>query len=556
MKKYLCFLFVLCMAISMAEIGYAEEQMSVSASVNYDTGIISVLCQSPARYGQKISVVLYKDGEEIVSPGQFARIEEIYADEYGSASAEFTMTDSDASGRYVVSVSGGGYLKDVSKASAVIYYANKSDINNQVIVGINGASGSTIEGIFRNSADILGLVIDAAYEAKKAEFNKTFLTIRDIDYKGVFANIKEIKDALISADSIIAIRKSASASGIKLTLEGNADELKIDIKSADYISFSDSICNVFFNLNKTSPVKSVTEIKKLFQQSIAIGTVNSSNVEQLTTKIKLYEDILGIDNYDYEKNINKYGEIEVNKAFNAMNFSTVLQVKTAYESRIKELANKKDSENVKSGGGGSGKVTSAVVGQPVSTKPQIQPQKINFPDIDDVAWAKQGILALGEMKIINGYADGTFKPNDTVSREEYIKMLVLAFDIYNKDSKCDFMDVEADEWYYSYIASAKEKGILTGYDDNTAGVGKNISRQDMAVMISRISEKLGIVFDAVTETTEFSDNDKIADYAKESVDKMQAAGIIKGMDENKFKPDNFLSRAEAAKVIYEIMLKK
>ena len=113
--------------------------------------------------------------------------------------------------------------------------------------------------------------------------------------------------------------------------------------------------------------------------------------------------------------------------------------------------------------------------------------------MDQQPWAKESILALVDQDIINGYSDGTFRGDNNVTREEFIKMMVTAFDVYDAGATCAFSDVEEGAWYYPYVASAAESGLAYGKEDGTFGCGENITRQDMAVIVYRASVNAGIV---------------------------------------------------------------
>ena len=94
--------------------------------------------------------------------------------------------------------------------------------------------------------------------------------------------------------------------------------------------------------------------------------------------------------------------------------------------------------------------------------------------------------------------------------------------------------------------------LINGLSADTFGVGSEISRQDMAVMIMRILTKNNV---AVTETSEMFDDDSlVSDYAKDAVYKVRDAGIIQGYEGN-FNPKNSLTRAEAATVIVRLLEK-
>ena len=112
-----------------------------------------------------------------------------------------------------------------------------------------------------------------------------------------------------------------------------------------------------------------------------------------------------------------------------------------------------------------------------------------------------GVKALFEK---HGYATG-FVPNEFISREEFAKLIVCAFDFYDETAECNFEDVKGD-WSYKYVASLYNKGITSGMSESVFGKGYNITREDMAVLCANAAS---ITADGEAD---FKDKDTIADY--------------------------------------------
>ena len=200
-------------------------------------------------------------------------------------------------------------------------------------------------------------------------------------------------------------------------------------------------------------------------------------------------------------------------------------------------------------------VTAGVAGTivvPPTETPVVAPAENKlFTDIDNVAWAKDAIIALAEKGIVNGVGDKTFAPNANVTREQFAKIVVAAFAPDATEADVDFTDVEYGAWYESYIKKAYAEGIIKGMGDNTFGVGKNVTRQDMCVMIYNGAKAAGVEF--TTDAESFADDDQIADYAKEAVYALKNAGAVSGMTETEFSPQAGATRAQAAKIIYSLI---
>lgn len=149
---------------------------------------------------------------------------------------------------------------------------------------------------------------------------------------------------------------------------------------------------------------------------------------------------------------------------------------------------------------------------------------------------------------INGYPDGTFKPDKTVTRAEFSKMINTAVGI--KTTKAGaFSDVKTTDWFYGEVGKALYAGYISGYTDGTFKPNNTISRQEAAVILYRITLPTEKTFDINT----FADASDIDTWALDGVKAMAAKKYISGDDNGNFLPTKGLTRAQAAKLIYEFV---
>lgn len=218
----------------------------------------------------------------------------------------------------------------------------------------------------------------------------------------------------------------------------------------------------------------------------------------------------------------------------------------------KAIDNLKESGSTSSGGssGGGGKYNPpTATGTNIGDREPI-PNDI-YTDLDDVIWARNAIVTLSNKGILKGVGDNKFAPNALVTREEFVKMLVCAFGDKTQTAKeVNFSDVDPNEWYAEFVFAAVESGIVNGKGDGTFGVGENITRQDMAAMAYRAALNNISPDD---ESDIFDDFDSVDAYAKGAVAVMAQKGIINGKENRMFCPLDNATRAEAAKVIFEII---
>ncbi len=176
-----------------------------------------------------------------------------------------------------------------------------------------------------------------------------------------------------------------------------------------------------------------------------------------------------------------------------------------------------------------------------------------FTDIDSIPWAKTQILDLAERGILSGTGNGLFAPNQYVTREQFVKMLVEAYGLYNANAACDFADVAKDSWYYGYVASGYEAGIVQGDGNGNFGAGQPITREDMAVLAYRAYTMINGNLDYAGQETGFGDSASISAYAVDAVSALRHAGYISGTGNGLFSPKNTCTRAEAAVIIFNMI---
>ena len=208
------------------------------------------------------------------------------------------------------------------------------------------------------------------------------------------------------------------------------------------------------------------------------------------------------------------------------------------------------------GGGGGGSTSQSKGGVPYVEKPITDNStagvsgeiNVKFTDIDGVAWANEAITALYDKNIINGRTEERFYPDDSITREEFVKMVVTAcgFELIKIDSS--FVDVAEDAWFKDYANTALVKGLINGIGENLFGSGGNITRQDIAVILYNASK-----MPSGEAQITFTDENLIADYSKEAIKALASNKIINGRNDGSFDPQGYATRAEAAKMLYGVL---
>ncbi|WP_041613267.1 S-layer homology domain-containing protein [Paenibacillus sp. JDR-2] len=176
-----------------------------------------------------------------------------------------------------------------------------------------------------------------------------------------------------------------------------------------------------------------------------------------------------------------------------------------------------------------------------------QPEKSDRPVFSDIQshWAYNEITELAEANIVAGFTDGTFRPSGQVTREQFLKMLVVLNKYSSDNVSVPFKDIEPTRWSEPYIAAGLKHGILllTDYPDGKFKPSQPITRFEMAIWIVRALQ--------LPPGKDERMLSKLKDQAniKQSRSLIEAAletGIIRGMPDGSFQGGIHSTRAEAA----------
>lgn len=203
--------------------------------------------------------------------------------------------------------------------------------------------------------------------------------------------------------------------------------------------------------------------------------------------------------------------------------------------------------DVNGAGAGTGSGTNGGSAPPVQTQ--------SFGDVPPNHWAAGVIRTLSEKGIVGGYPGGLFKPENNISRAEFIKMLTGAIGLPEDKSGAPlFSDVARSEWYFGCIQAAAKAGFSKGYDTGEFRPDAQITRQEMAVILIRAMGKENTA--AAGENTSFTDDSAIASWARGFVVTAVKEKLVNGYPDNTFGPNSNASRAEACAMISSLLEKK
>lgn len=178
--------------------------------------------------------------------------------------------------------------------------------------------------------------------------------------------------------------------------------------------------------------------------------------------------------------------------------------------------------------------------------------EVGFTDVKG-HWGEEFINSVVEDKIFMGTSKTTFEPNANITRAMIVTTLYRLEGMPKVESPAEFSDVNTNMWYSDPIAWAAANDIVKGYEDKSYKPDQEVTREEMAAIISRyLAYKAVPVTPMLPEA--FADQDKIAKWALTDVQTVQLAKIMSGKPGNLFDPQGKATRAELAKVMYQINL--
>lgn len=172
-----------------------------------------------------------------------------------------------------------------------------------------------------------------------------------------------------------------------------------------------------------------------------------------------------------------------------------------------------------------------------------------FSDLT-TSWAKPYANRLIGMGVISGYEDGKFRPDQPVTRAEWVKLLADAIGLPATSGATGFADDSLiPAWAKAQVKAATDMGYVTGFDTKDGSVfnaSQRITRAEIAVIAARVLKTAGIAPAGSSKT--FNDASAIPAWALDAVNQTTSSGIVNGYPDGNFRPDDTLTRAEAVKV--------
>ncbi|NOU99805.1 S-layer homology domain-containing protein [Paenibacillus planticolens] len=168
-------------------------------------------------------------------------------------------------------------------------------------------------------------------------------------------------------------------------------------------------------------------------------------------------------------------------------------------------------------------------------------------------WAKDDVETLASKLILNGIEEDKFAPNNRITRAEFAAMLVRSLGL-DEVKATGFKDVAAADWFSGSVGASQKAGLINGYEDGTFKPDALISREQMATMVIRalkVAEK-EVAVDA-SSLNKFADRNSVSSWSKDAVAQAITTGIVQGVTDTSFAPQDNATRAQGAAMLKRML---
>jgi len=386
---------------------------------------------------------------------------------------------------------------------------------------------------------------------------RTVVTVR-VDEQSVIGNIENIEDielAVIEVNEVADTVRTEIPSGVLKYLAAGKVQIKIRTPVANYTVPAQALLEQVRKIAARLGVDtSQVEVTLTIERAGATRTKEISDAVAAQTNgrmlIQPVEFRMEVTAGDKTVEVNSFGSNYVNRSIELPEIEDLDGVfgMVMLDGQLNHIPTRFIPED--------GRIR-AVLSSRTNSNYTIIANEAGFRDIAG-HWAENDIKSMAAGLMVKGMGEGKFIPSAEVTRAEFAAFLMRAMGMEEKTANGRFNDVSPDAWYSGVVASTVEAGLVSGYPGSRYKPDAKISRQEMAVIITRALDMMGFKAISSDETLanpidSFADSSTIDDWAEESIAVAVQAGIMKGMSGGTFSPDSNATRAQGAVVIKRMM---
>jgi len=183
-------------------------------------------------------------------------------------------------------------------------------------------------------------------------------------------------------------------------------------------------------------------------------------------------------------------------------------------------------------------------------------------EFDDVAnhWAKDAVNDTGSRMIIEGIGNGLFDPDRDITRAEFAAIIVRALGLKPESGASFFSDVKESDWYNSAIRTAYSYHLVDGFEDGTFRPNDKITREQAMVILSKAMTITNLKARLSVQTADaalhpYQDATEASGWAIRGIADCLQAGIVSGRSDTALAPEDFITRAEVAAMVQRLLQK-
>ena len=190
----------------------------------------------------------------------------------------------------------------------------------------------------------------------------------------------------------------------------------------------------------------------------------------------------------------------------------------------------------------------ATLSDKANDKVNAQEQIVKFSDVNETDWFYEDVKYVRENNLMNGTSDTEFSPSGVTTRGMIVTIL-WRLEGEPVEKGTDFEDVGKDAYYYNAVAWASNNKIVSGYSETTFGPNDTATREQLATIMYRYASYKEYDISNEAELDKYVDKDQISEYAVKSIRWANANGIISGTSDNTISPKDNVQRCQVAAIL-------
>ncbi|PYE60859.1 putative repeat protein (TIGR02543 family), partial [Aneurinibacillus soli] len=184
---------------------------------------------------------------------------------------------------------------------------------------------------------------------------------------------------------------------------------------------------------------------------------------------------------------------------------------------------------------------------------------LEFKDVEK-HWAKNAVNDMGSRMVISGVGHDLFNPDQDITRAEFAAIMVRGLGIKQEDGVAPFADVKAADWYSGAVQTAYKYNLIRGFTDGTFRPNDKITREQAMAIIAKAMKITDLQAklqpkEAGELLLPFIDAKQASEWAKEGVADCVQSGLVSGRNGQQLAPKEFISRAEVAAIVQRLLQK-